>query len=166
MRIRLGGRYSNHSVLIDDKDFAILYPYSWYGVEGGKTIYAQTNIRVNNGYVGIFMHRMLILDIPNGYEIDHINRNGLYNFRSNLRIVTRVDNIMNQSKRSGEFTSKYKGVSWMARSKRWYAHIKVNGKVKGGELFMSEEIAAIRYNELALQYYGKFAYLNPIGAWR
>lgn len=49
----------------------------------------------------IYLHRLIMqkYDVPLGYEIDHIDGNSLNNRRSNLRIVTRLENIQNMSQR-------------------------------------------------------------------
>lgn len=49
----------------------------------------------------IYMHRFIMRgqEIPDGYEIDHIDGNSLNNRRDNLRIVTRLQNIQNMSER-------------------------------------------------------------------
>lgn len=48
----------------------------------------------------IYMHRLIMdSDIPDGYEVDHIDGNSLNNRRDNLRIVTRIQNIQNSKAR-------------------------------------------------------------------
>jgi hypothetical protein len=56
-------------------------------------------------------------------------------------------------------TSKFKGVSWCARDKRWLLQVQGNGEsVKA--YFGSELEAAQAYNEAALRLHGKFACVN------
>lgn len=54
--------------------------------------YAKTVIRKKE----IPFHR-LVLDCPDGYVIDHINRNRLDNRRSNLRVTTQYVNTLNRN---------------------------------------------------------------------
>ena len=68
--------------------------------------------------------------IPRGMEIDHINRNGLDNRISNLRAVTRSDNLKNRNliwkkRRSGRGLT---GVNFEKFSGRYKAVISYNGK--------------------------------------
>lgn len=62
-------------------------------------------------------------------EIDHINGIRSDNRLSNLREVTRAENAKNL-KRSRNNTSGVIGVSWNNKSKKWYAEIVVNCKIK------------------------------------
>lgn len=59
-------------------------------------------------------------------------------------------------------TSRYKGVFWYARDKRWAAKIKVTGKQIHLGYFDDEEEAAQTYNEAALEHFGEYARLNEI----
>ena len=54
---------------------------------------------------------------------DHKNHNGLDNRRLNLRESTRRQQACNRRKRIGDYTSKYKGVSYRKDSGKWRAKI-------------------------------------------
>lgn len=43
-----------------------------------------------------YLHNLIIGDVPEGYEIDHIDGNSLNNMSKNLRIVNRQENVDNQ----------------------------------------------------------------------
>ncbi len=109
----------------------------------------------------------LVLPCPKGFVIDHINRNSLDNRRCNLRVATSRQNSMNRNKITrGITTSKYKGVYRKpikeSRRKPWAARISVDGKLCSPKYFSTEEEAALRYNEWALELYGEFAVLNQV----
>lgn len=61
-------------------------------------------------------------------EIDHINGDRSDNRLCNLRCVTSTENARN-SRISKSNTSGVQGVSWYARSKKWLAQIRVNGRL-------------------------------------
>ena len=106
------------------------------------------------------MHRQ-ILHPPGHLVVDHINHNGLDNRKANLRHATRVQNNRNRLiiKRKGA-SSKYKGVSWRKRKKRWHARIHVNGRYKFLGYFKEEINAAKAYDKAAKKYHKEFASLN------
>lgn len=65
--------------------------------------------------------------IPEGMQIDHINHNRSDNRMENLRLVTHIENGMNQS-RSVRNKSGVTGVSWQSRDKKWKAVISKDRK--------------------------------------
>ena len=65
---------------------------------------------------------------PKGYDVDHINRNKYDNRFENLRLVTRSKNKLNQEKVKGNFTTKFKGVHYCKRDKKFTARISLEGK--------------------------------------
>lgn len=65
---------------------------------------------------------------PNG-DIDHIDHDRLNNKWSNLRLVSRQENMRNAS-RSKANTSGYTGVTWCKQQLQWQAQITVDGKSK------------------------------------
>lgn len=86
--------------LVDDQDYGMLVKYKWHRARGANTLYAARTGSKNetSGRSKVLMHRQ-ILD-PNYLEqcdIDHINRNGLDNRRSNLRFATRSENMLNRT---------------------------------------------------------------------
>jgi len=107
------------------------------------------------------MHR-IILNAPQGLDVDHINHNTLDNQRHNLRLCTHRQNLQNQLKQKGR-SSKHKGVYWHKNNKRWVAKIKINGLIKSLGCFGNEDDAGNAYNEAAKEHFGEFAYLNDLG---
>ena len=108
----------------------------------------------------IRMHR-LIIDIPDGFEVDHINLNKSDNRRSNLRICTRTENILNRRIQKNNTTG-YHGVTWNKRLQKFNARIGVNKQRLHLGYFKNELEAARAYNEAPLKYHGSFAKLNAL----
>jgi hypothetical protein len=114
--------------LVDDEDFDKLNNYKWraHCHKGqDKTFYARRNLPREPGKSRKMehMHRV-ILCIPDEYETDHIDRNGLNNQKGNLRIVTHRENCRNRI----TATSRYVGVSFHKSSKKWRASISIGGR--------------------------------------
>lgn len=99
--------------------------------------------------------------IPEGMLVDHINGDKMDNRISNLRLVTRQQNIHNKPGRGG--TSQYKGVQWNRAARKWTAAIRHAGKTRYLGLFALEEDAAARYNQEAELLQGEYAYHNSAG---
>ena len=74
--------------------------------------------------------------------IDHINDNPSDNRVNNLQIITQREN---SHKTQGRYTSKYKGVCWYNREKRWVSKIYINGKTYCLGYFTNEEEAHEAY---------------------
>lgn len=66
--------------------------------------------------------------------------------------------MLPKSKHTG--TSKFRGVSYNERLKKWQAGIKVNGRSINLGVFKSEIVAAENYNIAALKHFGEHAYQN------
>jgi len=110
------------------------------------------------------VHRVLwFLDgngqIPEGYEVDHIDRNGANNRRTNLRLLTSTEQKFNcLSRKSG--TSQYKGVSWLNSKRKWKSQIQINGNKVFIGYFNTELEAAVAYDNYAKAYAPDCAVLN------
>ena len=146
--------------IVDPDDYPRLAKYKWRicRTRGKNVTYAERSIRLPSGkYSRILMHRQLI-DVPEGYVIDHINGTGQDNRRANLRLATIAQNAWNSKKRNPH--SGYKGV-WFARDKGlWRAAIWHNNKRVHLGYFNSPRQAANAYDEAAKKYHGEFACLN------
>ena len=105
------------------------------------------------------MHR-LIMNSPTGFMVDHINHNGLDNRKKNLRIVTPQQNTWNARPFKDQGKSKYKGVSWEKKYKKWKANICIENKLKHIGYFDNEKEAAEAYDTAAKKHRGEYAFLN------
>lgn len=79
----------------------------------------------------------------NKYVVDHKDDNKLNNVLENLQIVTARFNVSKNRKS----TSKYTGVSWNKRRKKWYCQIRINKKDFKLGYFDNELEASKAYQE-------------------
>lgn len=149
--------------LVDDADYKSLRQHRWYANKIRHIYYVQRNIQVSNSKrQPIFMHRV-ILNAPDGVEIDHINGNGLDNRRSNLRLCTCGENSRHQRLRLNNTTG-FKGVTIAKQMPRnpYQAQIMINNKQIYLGCHQTAEAAAKVYDAAALQHHGEFALTNKM----
>jgi hypothetical protein len=103
------------------------------------------------------MHRLIRPDITG--EIDHDDRNGLNNRRSNLRAASRAEQLRNLGIRVDN-TSGYKGVSWSKDKDKWRARIMIDGKEKSLGYYDDPEEAARVRDAAAQELHGEFAFVH------
>lgn len=136
--------------IVDDDDYARISSHKWYVCETrGIALYAARKEKLTNGKRKMILMHREILDIDG--EIDHINRNGLDNRRSNLREATRQMQTQNRMGKRAS-SSLYKGVSltiFKSGNKRWKAQYRKDGKTVHIGYFGSEEEAARAYDAVA-----------------
>jgi hypothetical protein len=111
------------------------------------------------GRRNVFMHVELMGPLPDGFEVDHIDGNGLNNRRNNMREATRHQNMHNARGRRVS-RSGYKGVSLNACSGRWIARIFLEGRQRSLGCYDTAEEAARAYDAAAREAWGEFAFAN------
>jgi len=148
-------------VKVDDEDYVFLSQYKWNLWQRGILKYAVTTVPNENGgkRKTVKMHRMIMQVTDPKIKVDHKNGDGMDNQKLNLRFGTTSQNAMNKKAHK----NRYKGV-----------HIKKYGTrivyvatcTKDGQSYrrarMTEEEAALAYNEMAKELFGEFAHLNVI----
>ena len=155
-KIRLNkGKYA----IVDNDDFDRFGHYKWYVKKGGYTFYAQ-RVEYNNGKTRTMTMHREIMAAPARLIVDHINRNGLDNRRANLRFATVAENGWNSRRGINVGSSKYKGVAWEKRVKKWRVVLCYKGGRKYLGYFKDEKMAAKMYDKAAKKYHGEFAVLN------
>ena len=147
------GKYA----IVDAEDYDRLIKFKWHAQKAWKTYCALRKRRAPDGrWVLVQMHGEII-SAPDGYEIDHADRDGLNNTRRNLRLATHADNVRNSHHPKG--VSGFRGVT--LHKGRWEARINFNGKrIHIGDWYRSAEDAARAYDAKALELHGEFAVLN------
>lgn len=154
-------KYGSYTILIDDEDLALVKRFSWT-----VSNLSGYNYALSNGSDRIHMHRLIVKNFHgniDGLVIDHINHNTLDNRRANLRPCTSHQNSMNRRvdcPQTQNSSSKYKGVLWLKRAKKWRACVGYrNRKIQIGE-FALEVDAARAYDQMARFLFKEFACLN------
>ena len=146
--------------LVSECDYERVNQYKWTIDGNGYVVRMESyyDAQGNRRRRKIMLHRF-IMDAPPGTEVDHAHHNKLDNRREALRVTTRYYNQWNSRPRKGS-TSRYKGVHWDKRDKRWCAEIRVMGKKHYLGRFATEEEAALAYDRKAVELVGPMAFLN------
>lgn len=147
---------SGCEVLIDDEDYPLLSRYSWYVKKDkyGNNAYVCTAAYVNKKPYKLSMHR-LIMGMRQ-CELDHADRNGLNNQKSNLRYCTSDQNSYSRRKSN---KLGFKGVKQYGVNS-FHAILHVNKKMLKQGPFRTAEDAARAYDSMAMEHHGSFAVLN------
>ena len=143
--------------LVDDEDFKRISMFEWYAAKNRHTWYARRSINKTR-YIG--MHHE-VMRTSSSVQHDHKNGNGLDNRKDNLRPCNHSQNRMNCRKIKGT-TSKYKGVSFNKKDKRWCVTIGLNNRHFFVGNFTDEKEAALAYNKAAKVHFSDRAKLNII----
>lgn len=153
----------NQLTIVDDEDYEYVCSFGvWHSMKPrtGETYYAERKIKSKTTRMHRLISERIHGPLQKGFEVDHVNGQGLDNRRENLRVCSRRNNSRNSVSKGG--ASGYKGVKKLSNCERWSARIKVNYKEIYLGCFTSAEKAALAYNEAASKHFGEFARLNII----
>ena len=114
----------------------------------GSNVYAQARSKITKKMTSL--HRLVAFLVYRGFwsnrlaHIDHVNRNRLDNVSTNLRVVTPGENNANAVRVR---YSRFPGVSFHKRFKKWTSRVKIGGKYKHLGYFVHEKDAAKMYRD-------------------
>lgn len=152
--------------IVSDEDYVWISQYKWHSrVKRNKRVPDKWYACRHSSQLElpIFMHKeiMMRLGWPRSQRFDHTDANGLNNQRDNLRPCSNSENIAAAVKKSG-YSSKFKGVHFVKRLRKWLAAIRKDGKYFYLGIFEDENLAAMAYNAAAAELFKEFAYTNEV----
>ena len=150
--------------LVDDEDYEWLSGWKWCAGKRDLSYATRSLPRiVNTRRITLSMHNEIweyhYGPIPDGYTVDHEDRNPLNDQKYNLRLATAAQQVRNRGMNKNN-TSGYIGVSFHKRDQKYRPSVYVDHKTISLGYFDDPEEAARVRDEAALRYYGEFAVLN------
>lgn len=140
--------------LVDDADFEELSKFKWYARKHYHTWYAARSSYPVNKRCGIIYMHVQIMGFP-AREVDHRDRNGLHNWRKNLRAASRSQQMANSSRPN---PTGYRGVT--AHRNGFFVRITKDCVNHYLGYFSDKRAAALAYDKAAIRLHGEFAVLN------
>jgi hypothetical protein len=142
--------------IVDDDMYDYLMRWKWNATlrPSGDGYYAVTRLDGEKNHTP--MHH-LIVDVPEGMEVDHKDGNGLNNVRDNLRLCTHQQNLFNRRKNRSSTTG-YKGVT--QHRGKFQAQIGLHGKNIYLGIYPTAKEAHEVYIAKAKELFGDFANIN------
>src|ERR1044071_8288416 len=105
----------NRFAKVDPDLVPVLSCYHWTVHRKAGWLYAR---RYASKRLVIYMH-LHILGVRPPLHGDHINGDTLDNRRANLRLANAAQNTWNRRKPRMETTSRFKGVAWHPKTRKW-----------------------------------------------
>jgi hypothetical protein len=162
--LKAAPEHGQQYALVDDEDYDKLVVHQW-------SLMAKPNSDIRYAYSRYegktwMMHRV-ITGAEEEQSVDHSDRNGLNNQKSNLRVCSHAENMRNRNMpRKDDKSSIYKGVYFRHNliDKPWITQVQCrNNGVKHilyRGRFSTELEAARAYDLKAKEHFGEFARLN------
>ena len=134
----------------DKEDYQKIKEYAWYLDKDGYVVTKDADTKKM-----IRMHR-LVMNASEGMDIDHRHRKTNDNRKSQLREVTRSQNLMNRGIQKNSISG-VTGVTWYKKNSKWIAQIYVNEKRIYLGSFTNIEDAIQARLEAEKKYFGGFS---------
>lgn len=117
--------------------------WKWTALPTKWTAYVRRNVTRDGRQHSLYLHRFIMGD-REGFEIDHIDGNGLNCSKSNMRYATKAQNAQNQKLKKSN-SSGIKGVTFNKIQMKWQAYITIDRRmIHLGFHFTKEAAAAAR----------------------
>ncbi len=146
--------------IVSPEDFYRLNKFHWSRKKSRNNFYAVRFVNDDDKDIKFSSMHREITNAPAGLLVDHKNLNTLDNTRTNLRLATRSQNQYNRKKIKSKTSSRFVGVCFHKKHKKWYAFIRYESKLLWLGAFDNEIDAAKAYDAAAKKYHGEFARLN------
>ena len=143
---------SGHLCLFDMSDFV---KYSQYGMSVEVQVSKYKILRFASKELRGKVFARVLMNCPEGLQVDHIDGNSLNNCKYNLRLATPSQN---QANVEGYASSGLKGAYKIKSG--WMSKIVVNRKSIYLGTFLTKEMAAAAYVRAANKYFGEFSVTN------
>lgn len=147
--------------VIDEADWPVVSYFRWrYSRTGRAGPHAKKYVMAAIGSPRIYLHR-IVMGSPKGAFVDHIDGDPLNCRRANLRLVTKEQNAQNRrAHRTEGRTSKFRGVSWDKKARKWQATIYGGGTLYRLGWFTDDQLAAAVYDDASFVLHGEYGTRN------
>lgn len=164
MAIEIFSKGERFLCLFDKEDYPRIKSFRWVISSLSKrnrTRYLSSQPYVSGPTLNwrIMLHQ-LIMSFPKKGVIDHVDRNGIDNRKSNLRVVTHLENARNKVYCFKPGSGFHGVVPNNSRGKPWKVYINHLKKPVYIGSFECKEEAALAYDKKAIELRGEFAVLN------
>lgn len=145
--------------LVDDDDFVRLGHFKWsaHFDPTTKTFYAKRSKKkhcVRQRQTAEYLHRAVMGVNDHKVKVDHKDHDGLNCRRTNLRIATNSQNMMNRRGANRDSKTGVRGVTF--QDGKYYARIYVNSKNLCLGSFVTKEEASAAYAAANRRHFGEF----------
>lgn len=130
-------------IVLDDEDYERFKNFTWTISVRAAQSYALRRYRIRGQKKSkmMYLHKEIMPNIL-GLVVDHINGNTLDNRKENLRLISHRQNTQNRHHKK---SSKYVGVCWNKRERRWQPAIWYRGESRVLGRYKNELEAATMY---------------------
>lgn len=118
----IGKTNNGEEFYFSDCDYDLIKNYCWSINHGGYVVTTKPNDKRLT-----FMHKLIIGELSEGFEVDHINHDRKDNRRTNLRICLAKDNSKNKKTYKTNKTG-VSGVYYNKKTHKWVSQISVDSR--------------------------------------